>query len=193
MPATVPLRFVGRERKDHVCGAPAHAEEQGSDLEELEASVVTAFGRGIDRFNGAQDPVRFDVDGDARPPARTPPALVDVRARVPVRLDRIWPREVGLEQLMREGSMRHANFHDIFQLGAAVARARGPGDTRPIPPLGIVAGVTYVVTRPITMPKGMYGAHSATFIIPRGVPDPVDPGSHNLYYRLADGSCKRCP
>ena len=48
----------------------------------------------------------------------------------------------------------------------------------------------YVVTRPFVVPKGMYGAHSAVFLVEAGVPLPTDTGSHNTYYLLADGSCR---
>ena len=51
---------------------------------------------------------------------------------------------------------------------------------------------SFVVLRAIEIPRSMHGAHSAAFLIPEGVPMPKDPGSHNAYHLLKDGSCVSC-
>jgi hypothetical protein len=48
-------------------------------------------------------------------------------------------------------------------------------------------GRTFVVLKPLMLPDGMYGAHSAAFIIPQGVPAPTGPAGHNEFYRM-DGT-----
>ena len=50
-------------------------------------------------------------------------------------------------------------------------------------------GSTYVALRPLTIPDGMHGGKSRSFIIPAGVARPTDPNSHNSYYTMADGGC----
>ena len=49
-------------------------------------------------------------------------------------------------------------------------------------PMGPVRDEAYVVLRQFTYPAGLYGADSATFFIPEGVPQPKgDPGHSNIY------------
>ena len=72
----------------------------------------------------------------------------------------------------------------------AATRRRRSGYLTPWRDEGLGTHRTYVVMRPITVPAGMFGGHSGAFIVMPGVPAPVDRGSHNRYYFLADATCR---
>jgi hypothetical protein len=104
-------------------------------------------------------------------------------------IDSIAPKETGLVQLVNSGKIRPANANDIDQLSKALTAASPSGKFAPVELESSATYNMFVVLQSTTLPKGMHGAHSASFIIPAGVPMPIDPGSHNTYYRLAEGSC----
>ena len=48
-------------------------------------------------------------------------------------------------------------------------------------------GRTYVILDKLTLPNGLFGAHSRAFIIPYGAPFPTGPRCHNTFYEM-DGT-----
>lgn len=183
-----PLRIVTRGSPDQGCGEPSYAYEGGSKLEELAATVEGATGRTIASFSGSYGPVGLHADGGSAPEASEGLRLRDLRSAVEVRIDGVAPKEAGIQQLLSEGALREATPADRRELNAALTRASGTGHLAPV--RASTSGPTYVVTRAVTLPKGMYGGHLATFLVPRDVPKPIDPGSHNTYYYLSDGRCE---
>ncbi|POZ53121.1 hypothetical protein [Methylovulum psychrotolerans] len=95
--------------------------------------------------------------------------------------------EAGLEDGIKKGLLRKATEEDARAWFAQVAE-RAPSDVPPIagqettPKVpGIYEG-TYVVLKPFVFPAALFGGHSATFFIPRGVPMPNgDPGHSTIY------------
>lgn len=88
-------------------------------------------------------------------------------------------REAGIDQLRREGRIRPATREDVDRW----VRATGADpsalhlDSMDRQSGGRFVFRTYVVLREMTFPEGLHGAHSVTFIVPRGVPRPYgDPG-----------------
>lgn len=61
-------------------------------------------------------------------------------------------------------------------------QARGAGPAVQIPNLYL--GNTYVVLKPFTLPAGLYGGHSASFIVPKGVPAPGGELGHSTVVNL---------
>lgn len=57
-------------------------------------------------------------------------------------------------------------------------QAPGAGPAVQIPNLYL--GNTFVVLKPFTFPAGLYGGHSASFIVPRGVPAPTGDLGHSM-------------
>ena len=45
-------------------------------------------------------------------------------------------------------------------------------------------GRSYVVLDKLTLPNGLFGAHSRAFIIPDDVPFPTGPRCHNTFYKM---------
>lgn len=190
LPAGVPLRVVSHDDRASIgsCGPPAYAYEGGRNLEELAESVEHATERKIDAFAGAYGPEGLHAEGGSTPSASHGLTLRDIRSAVEVRLDGVAPKEAGVQQLLSEGALREPTPADRQQLNAALTRASPTGHLAPV--RAPISGPAYVVTRAVTLPKGMYGAHLATFLIPPNVPKPIDPGSHNTYYYLEDGRCE---
>ncbi|MHC4597507.1 MAG: hypothetical protein ACYS47_00730 [Planctomycetota bacterium] len=93
----------------------------------------------------------------------------------------------GLNRLVAEGKLRLATQEDIE---AWVDKA-SEKYKRFNPDLSVEAsmrvGTTYVVLEKLTLPNGLYGAHSRDFIIPVGMDFPDGPRCHNSFFRM-DGS-----
>jgi hypothetical protein len=109
-------------------------------------------------------------------PSRKDKLYADVR-RVP---PRPVVGDVGIDQLLRDGSIRRAMPRDVDLWIAATGSADRSAlhlDIVDYRSGGRYVFRTYVVQREMTYPDGLYGAHSVTFIVPRGVPLPYgDPG-----------------
>lgn len=182
----LPVVFSSQKAPDP-CWAPRHAYKGGPDLDSLERAVRSATGRGIDRFYGDYRPTAFHVDGGAAPAPGRAPQVDDVRAAAVVTRDAVPPKADGIAMLVRQGALRPATPADWAAVGRMMTKASPTGHLAPIRPSMARGG--YVVLRAVALPRGMYGGHSATFIIPADVPPPRDPGSHNSFYHLKDGRC----
>lgn len=95
--------------------------------------------------------------------------------------------EDGLQKLVKDGKLRLATQADI---DAWVDKA-SEKYKRFNPELRIETrmrpGRTYVVLAPLTLPDGLFGGHSRSFIVPDGVPFPDGPTAHNTFH-LMDGT-----
>ncbi|MFY0571857.1 hypothetical protein ACN28E_49620 [Archangium lansingense] len=123
--------------------------------------------------------------GMARTPVPTgPPALAE-------------SVETSLDEAVRKGLLRRANLGDKKQWETEMARLapeRGlPPGTGEIRSLRANSAGTlsdaYVVLRPMTLPAGLYGAHSAAFFVPKGTARPRGNPGHSVIYDFNDMSC----
>ena len=95
----------------------------------------------------------------------------------------------GIDQLVLEEKLRRATKNDIQQWeNAASAKYRDLNPTLTVSHF-LITHLSYVVLKPLTLPTGMYGAHSRSFLIPKGIPKPEDLGSHNTYFFMETGKC----
>lgn len=191
LPKHIPLQLNSYTTPNARCGTHSYAYEGGKDLDGLVENVTAIFGRGPDNFQGAYAPKSFSVDGGPINNAKQidDESLNNVRSTQDVSVDSVSPKAAGLVQLINSGKIRPANARDVAALSRSLTAASPSGKLSPVK---IESSMTYnlfVVLAPTTIPKGMYGGHLANFIIPPGVQMPTDPGSHNSYFRLADGSC----
>lgn len=86
----------------------------------------------------------------------------------------------GIDQLLGERKLRRATADDLAQWRAVAGSSkRGADSSAFASESGPFLFRTYVVQGPMTLPAGLYGAHSATFIVPRGVPQPVGNPGHS--------------
>lgn len=103
----------------------------------------------------------------------------------------------GLDEAVRNGYIRQATRQDAETWLAAVKNtAAHKRDTPPIaggdnPRTGLpILHNTYVILKPFTLPSGLYGANSATFFIPKGVPNPTGELGHSTIYDLNTLRCR---
>ncbi|MEZ5566646.1 MAG: DUF2339 domain-containing protein [Gammaproteobacteria bacterium] len=92
------------------------------------------------------------------------------------------PQEAGIDLLLRQGVLRRATPRDVDTWVAATGSKdrKSLGLDRLDPSSGNrYLFATYVVTREMTFPEGLYGANSATFIVPRNVPRPYGNPGHS--------------
>ena len=178
---SIPVRFATRSLGATSCGTYVYAYKQSPDLVRLREQVQAVLGVPLNAFYGSYSPNAFHADGSSSKPL-APVRLnrSQLRSSGPVQQGGLLPGDQGLRQLMEQGAIRPAKSADWAQW------QRVSGEK---PDTFLDA---YVVLRSTEVPRGMYGAHSRAFIIPAGVPLPSDPGSHNRYYRLKDGTCVSC-
>ncbi len=191
LPANIPLRINSHDTPNAQCGDYSYAYQGGSDLDRLVGNIAVIFGREPDSFQGDYDPKSFNIDGQLIT-VKSDDNLGssnDIRATKNIFADPIASKKTGLVQLINAGKIRPANANDVSALSRALTAASPSGKFAPIKLDSSVTHELYVILAPTTLPRGMYGGNLANFIIPAGVPMPIDPGSHNTYFRLADGSC----
>ena len=104
--------------------------------------------------------------------------------------------EAGLEEAVRKGLLRKATAADAEAWVDAVIQntphrdipsVAGQGIPRPSKPAMYNA---YVVLAEFTYPAGLFGAHSATFLIPKGVPRPKGNPGHSAVYDFNTLGCQ---
>lgn len=179
---STPVRFATRATGQTNCGVAIHAYKQSRDLGRLRDQVRRVLGVPLQAFYGSYSPTALHVDGSSFAPlAPTKLDAASLMASGPLQVGGLLPGEQGLRQLLDRGDIRPTRPSDW----AEWRRKSGDNDDT-------FADDGYVVLRKVTLPRGMYGAHSRAFLIPANVPQPADLGSHNRYYRLRDGSCISC-
>ncbi|MDR3056001.1 MAG: hypothetical protein LBU53_11495 [Zoogloeaceae bacterium] len=105
-----------------------------------------------------------------------------------VQLPTLPEKEAGLNEAVSKNLIRHATEADF----AAWSRARAAATPKINPQLlaeeerfikyALRANKAYVVLKPFRYPAGLYGAHSASFLINRGVSAPVGDSGHSDVY-----------
>lgn len=152
------------------------------------------FGRPVDMVYPATDGrvvIGAAMPGNARPSASSGPSPESFR-------DESAPPagEAGLEEAVRKGLLRNATAADAEAWVDAVIQNTpqrdipyvvGQGIPKPSKPAMYNA---YVVLAEFTYPAGLFGAHSATFLIPKGVPRPKGNPGHSAVYNFNTLACQ---
>lgn len=159
----------------------------------LNPIAVTAFGKPVDMVYLAN---QGDVlIGDAVPASAlvtssriAPDSFRDTQAPL--------AGEAGLQDAVARGLLREARREDadaweLARANAVAGAALPPVAGQGAPPRlgdGILHNA-YVVLKPMKIPAGLYGAHSATFFVPRGVPRPTGNLGHSRIYDFNTATC----
>lgn len=121
----------------------------------------------------------------ATAPSPPPDTLAPVVPIVPVEPPDHRPEgEAGLALGVREGYLREARRSDRNEWLAT----QKPGDARDDGDSPALLNA-YVVLKPYRLPGGLYGAHSARFYVPRGVPRPTGELGHSSIYDFNTRTC----
>ena len=99
----------------------------------------------------------------------------------------------GLEEAVRNGIIRPATTQDLKRVISQMNQNKDlpptqNGKVNHQIPSGMMHNA-YVVLKPFQIPAGLYGAHSATFILERGVPRPTGQLGHSRLYDLNFNAC----
>lgn len=187
LPAGVPTMVSTYDNKG-ACGYYYVTAEKAGTLNPVARRV---FGRPIDMVFPAREgrvvigspltaSTALITDQSAKPPQsfRTP--------------DSQQAGPAGLEYAVSQGLLRRASQADADAWLAARA-ARAVADIPPIAggrPAGrITMHNGYVVQKAFVFPAGLYGAHSATFFVPKGVPRPTGNAGHSSVYDFNTLDC----
>ena len=101
----------------------------------------------------------------------------------------------GLEDAVRKGLLRKASATDAQAWANAVAKNTPDSDLPPVAGQGkpVPRAPTfysgYVVQKAFTFPAGLYGAHSSTFFVPKGVPTPQGNPGHSTVFDFNTLAC----
>lgn len=185
LPLHIPVHFTSQQNISG-CGRIGYYSADGRDVAD---QFQRTTGLRVTSANGSYAVEALRLDAELTAVRAAPPKRYrDLRAVVPVVAEEIAPGRLGLAQLIKQKKLRPATEADVMRwnqlaerLGTSKVRAWHSQDR------------AFVVLAPIRIPRGMFGSNSAVFLIETGVPDPVDPGSHNSYFRLGDGSCYASP
>jgi hypothetical protein len=164
------------------------AYKPGKDLDKAKERIKQITGHKLNRYMDEPRGDRFLVGSDDYDPATLISSDDYIILDYPVKHG-LQAGLNGIEQLTREGRLREATDEDIMLWKKAVSK-HFPEHNPEKMPYTFINWQSYVVLKPVTMPMGMYGAHSRSFLIPKGVPVPRDPGSHNTYYFMETGKCR---
>lgn len=187
LPGNVPVLVSTHDDKGP-CGYFYVSAEQARTLNPI---ARRAFGRPVDMVYLAQQG-RVLV-GDAL--AGTAELITDAGGqrdesfRIP---DEKLAGEAGLAYAVSQGWLRKASQADA----SAWLAARSAQPAADVPPIagGRPAGRIslhngYVVLKAFTLPEGLYGAHSGTFFVPKGVPRPGGTLGHSTLYDFNTLTC----
>ncbi|KXO78260.1 hypothetical protein [Acinetobacter venetianus] len=106
--------------------------------------------------------------------------------------------EAGIRDAVAKGLLRPATRTDIDAWKAAHNKANNIHTPPVIGSTESSSGTgmeyvhfhnAYVVLKEMTIPAGLYGAHSVTFFVPKGVPVPKGNRGHSTIYDMNIGNC----
>jgi hypothetical protein len=190
LPASVPVRISTYDNK----GACGHFYVAPKNADRLNPIARRVFGRPVDMLypaHGGKVVVGAPLAAGA--------ALVTDGGAKAVSAFRLPNSSLagpaGLEQGVRDGFLREADASDAAAwVAARRARSRLPADAPPIAggapaPDRPEMFRAYVVLKAYTLPAGLYGANSATFFVPKGVPRPTGKLGHSTLYDFNTLSC----
>lgn len=161
------------------------AHEDSPELLKMSEAVTKLLGKEIEHFINKHERGVFYI-GD--PPSNLADVIhveeVDLKR---YQFGRFMPGNRGVDQLMKDGKLRLATQEEIdaWVDKASEKYKRFNPDLKVDHHMRL--GGTYTILKPLTLPDGMYGSHSRSFLVPLDVPFPDGPRGHNEFYMM-DGS-----
>jgi hypothetical protein len=150
------------------------------------------FGKRIDQiafYNPATR--RVDSIGQSAQPIAAQPVAPGHSAPTPAPRtaspDALPDGKSGLDEAVRRGYLREARPDDIDAFMRTMQSATAYNSQQPNRPDHLFA--VYVVQREFTLPPGLFGAHAASFIVPKGLPRPHGELGHSTLYDWNTMTC----
>ncbi|ALN85385.1 hypothetical protein LC55x_2110 [Lysobacter capsici] len=134
---------------------------------------------------GASAPTQPIAGARRATPPRGVEPVVPIVPVVPVEAPDTRPGgEAGLALGVREGYLREARNSDRNEWLVTQKPGDAGGGSS-----AFAMHNAYVVLKPYRVPSGLYGAHSAKFYVPRGVPRPTGELGHSVIYDFNTRTC----
>lgn len=191
LPADVPVLLSSYDNR----GACGYFYVSQDRLEKLNPLAQRMFGRNVDM-------VYLAGNGSVTIGAATTPGALVTSPRVSPDAfrdpDAPLAGPAGLRDAVAKGLLREAAQADLAAWEQAFeARQRERGEVPPVAGQARASSRTsrgylhngYVVLKPMAVPAGLYGAHSASFIVPKGVPRPTGNLGHSTIYDFNTLTC----
>lgn len=164
-------------------------------IAELNPLSRTVFGKAVDMVYIAKNGKA--VLGESLKPGEELSASGDVRPESFIDKSNPLAGPAGLKDAVRKGIIRQSTPDDLEAWANKMAN-RLPKDS--LPPISGKDGKAslkpryvhngYVILKPFRLPAGLYGAHSATFFLPEGVPRPEGELGHSTLYDFNTMTCR---
>lgn len=189
----VPLREIDPNARNS-CRSFFAYEDQGYEYDEVQDRLFEIFAESVSRMHTVHGGDYFrigELTGE--------PTLKGERRLEDVVLDpaeQILPGKLGLAQLQESGVLEPAKPADLdtWLDGFAQDPDFDAERYRNRHSLSFRMGKAFIVKAETDLPDGMYGAHSALFLVADGVPEPGGDRGHNTLL-FTDGRCigPACP
>lgn len=193
LPSDIPV-LISTHDNEGACGGFYVDPKKADRLNPISRRV---FGRPVDMLYPVHKG-RVVIGSPLSPAAR----LVTDKAAKPVESFRLpnsqLAGEQGLEYAVRNSLLRPATPADVAAWNAAWSKSQAVRrEQADVPPIAGGAPVDhismphngYVVLKAFRFPSGLYGAHSATFFVPKGVPRPTGNRGHSTVYDFNSIAC----
>jgi hypothetical protein len=165
---------------------------EANAIPEIAGRISSQFGRNPSYALMTYQTQIFDLGFDANKPTMvlsvTPPDPDSIRTENDVNSTGLQPAEAGLVQLVASGHLMPVHPSVVSEWSARgmllpegrIASNMMQGGIR-------VAGANaFVVLKSVDkLPDGLFGAHQATFVLPKGIKAPTDMDTHSMFYRYS--------
>lgn len=182
LPASTPMLISTYDNKGP-CGSFHVSQDEAEKLNPIARRV---FERAVDKvYIAQQGRVLIGADAGSWVTDRAAPSPESFRLP-----NSQLAGPAGLEQAVRMGNLREASQRDADAwIAAQSTRPRDVPTIVGASPRSMDLYNAYVVIRPFRLPAGLYGAHSATFFVPKGVARPTGELGHSTLYDFNTVSC----
>jgi len=188
----VPLKEIDPNARNSCRSFHAY-EDRGRQFDDVEDRVFEIFAQSIDSMHTMHGGDYFRIGAISEEPVLRGSLTLEEVMVDPA--EHVLPGKLGLAQLEEAGTLELARPSDLDRwldgfkpqdIDAERYRKRLASNFR-------MANV-FIIKAATELPSGMYGAHSAVFLVDAGVPEPGGDRAHNTLI-FADGRCvgTMCP
>jgi len=182
----VPLKEIDPNERNS-CRSFYAYEDRGREFDDVEDRVFEIFAQSIERMHTVHGGDYFRIgEITAQPVLRGNLTVEDV---IVDPAEQVLPGKLGLAQLREAGTLELARPSDLDRwLDGFVAHGIDAERYRKRLSTNFSMENVFIIKAATDLPSGMYGAHSAIFLVDVGVPEPGGDRAHNTLV-FADGRC----
>jgi hypothetical protein len=162
----------------------------GGQLTTAARMIQNVTGKPLLTFNDKFENSRYIIgSSDFSEDALIKASTDELKGNPAVSFKKVPEGQEGISYLLQKRHIRPATPQDIDSWVEAASQPYKQYNKNLKVRHHMSSGRTFVILQKTTIPEGMFGAHSRSFIVPEGVPAPNMPESHNTYYFVESGSC----